>query len=462
MSFVALPFYGWLAAALAVFYLTPGRWRPACLLAISCAFYLAASPGYFVLLVAQTAIAYGGGLALAGAKTDRARQVWLVASLIPILGALSFLKVEGTLVGLLMPLGVSYYTFKIIAYLVEVYWDEGQVQRRPIAFAAFVAFAPQMVSGPIQRPFDFFPQLVTVGTGVFDPVLFEAGWFAILRGLLLKLLIGDRLGAFIAVVDAAPERYNYAVLATLAACYLLQLYADFAGYTLIAIGIGRLFGIESPPNFNAPFAAADIQDFWRRWHMSLTTWIADYVFMPLRMAVRGMGQAGLVLSLMVSMVLIGLWHALTLPYLVYGVIQGVYMSASALIKPYRERLVGRSRAFALPAHLLGIIIVFLLMTFSQLFWQAHSLQAGWLHVRLLFGVTPAGGLGFGDIRTEIADPVFACMAIAFYHGAGAPGFAWLMRPVGRFVPAWAVGGFALLLLAALTPMTGGSFIYGQF
>ena len=147
----------------------------------------------------------------------------------------------------------------------------------------------------------------------------------------MKLLVGDRLAAFIELVDTSHADYSYSVMLTTVACYLLQLYADFAGYTNIALGVGKLFGIEGPPNFHAPFAAVNIQEFWRRWHMSLTSWVTDYLFTPLSMSLRDLGQIGLVLCIMLNMLIIGLWHGLTLNFLVFGVLQGILVSVTALI-----------------------------------------------------------------------------------------------------------------------------------
>jgi alginate O-acetyltransferase complex protein AlgI len=460
--FTSLEFYGALIVALGAFYATPGPWRVACLLLISCLFYLAVAPSWFPLLAGETIIAYVVGGALARARTDRERNLLLLAGLVPIVGALGGLKLAGALGGLLMTLGVSYYSFRLISYLLEVYWDENQVALDFVDFAAFVSFAPHMVSGPIQRSYQFLRQVPHLRLGRFDLEQFEAGFFTILRGLVLKLLIGDRLGSFISLVDAAPQSYSRAVLLTVVLCYTLQLYADFAGYTLIAIGIGRLFGIESPPNFNAPFRAANIQEFWRRWHISLSSWVADYVFTPLSLSVRRAGRLGMVASLMLSMILIGLWHGMTGPFLAFGVLQGLYMSVSALSLPARERVLGRIKALAPLRMVFGIVAVYVMMAFSQIFWQAHTMDDAVLYLRLLSGHVANEGLGFADIRTDVADPVFACMAIAFWHGAGAPGFAWVRRHVGHLVPNWVIGGVLLLLISALTLEAGSSFIYGQF
>ena len=220
-------------------------------------------------------------------------------------------KAAGAWRGFLLPLGVSYYSFKLISYLIEVYWDDDAVERDPVIFFLFPAFFPQIVSGPIQRPEPFFAQMREVTGRTLNVGQIEAGFRFILGGLMMKLLVGDRLLAFIDAVDQSHADYRYSVVVTTVACYILQLYADFSGYTNIALGVGKLFGVEGPPNFNAPFAAVNIQEFWRRWHMSLTLWLTDYLFTPLSMSLRDYGQAGLIGAICLNMVIIGLWHGFT-------------------------------------------------------------------------------------------------------------------------------------------------------
>ena len=295
MSFTSPLFYVALVPVTAVFYLLPGRWRAIYLLALSYAFYALSSRIYLVLLVVASAAVYALGLAIAK-KRQRTGEAGLHG------GRRRRghrrhrgFKAAGAWRGLLLPLGVSYYSFKLISYLIEVYWDDEAVERDPVVFFLFPAFFPQIVSGPIQRPEPFFAQMREVMGRTLDPDQVETGFRLILGGLMMKTLVGDRLAAFIELDRQIPRRlFSYSIMLTTVACYTLQLYADFAGYTNIALGIGKLFGVEGPPNFHAPFAAVNIQEIWRRWHMSLTTWVTDYLFTPLSMSLRDLGQAGLV------------------------------------------------------------------------------------------------------------------------------------------------------------------------
>ena len=253
MSFTSPLFYVVLVPAAAAFYLLSGRWRAIYLLALSYAFYALSSRIYLVLLIVASAAVYALGLAIAKSGSERAKQAYMAAGVAAVVGVIVAFKAAGAWRGLLLPLGVSYYSFKLISYLIEVYWDDEAVERDPVVFFLFPAFFPQIVSGPIQRPEPFFTQMREVMGRTLDADQLETGCRLILGGLMMKLLVGDRLAAFIELVDTSHADYSYSVMLTTVGCYLLQIYADFAGYTNIALGVGKLFGIDGPPNFHAPF-----------------------------------------------------------------------------------------------------------------------------------------------------------------------------------------------------------------
>jgi D-alanyl-lipoteichoic acid acyltransferase DltB (MBOAT superfamily) len=462
MSFTSLYFYLCLFPAVVIFYACPARWRVPYLLGASCAFYLTHSIAYFLLLAVATALVFGVGLRLSSAKTDQQRMRLLLLGLVPVLGVLVLFKLLGITNNVLIPIGLSYYSFKLISYLVEIYWDEGQVERSWLRFAAFSTFGAQMVSGPIQRPYQFLPQLDTRRFTAADFACIESGFRLILGGLLLKLAIGDHLGAFIGLIDQNPEKYSWPVVAVSTLCYMPYLFADFAGYTNIAIGIGRLFGIDSPPNFAAPFAASNMQDFWRRWHMSLTSWLVDYVFTPLRIRLRHWGRSGLLMSLMTNMILIGIWHGFTWTFLIFGVFHGIVMVISVLTLKPKEGLLKDRPALRRIDHVIGIATTFLIMTFSQIFFQAASLEAALHHLRLVLALQHSGSLGFADIPADILAPVALCAIVSGYVGFGMPGTAALAAKWSRIVPNWLSYGLALFLLSACMNEAGSHFIYGQF
>ena len=224
---------------------------------------------------------------------------------------------------------------------------------------------------------------------------------------MLKMLVGDRLAGFIELIEKSHSAFSYSIVLTTVACYMLQLYADFAGYTNIALGVGKLFGVDGPPNFHAPFAAVNVQELWRRWHMSLTSWVTDYLFTPLSMSLRELGRVGLVLCIMLNMLIIGLWHGLTLNFLVFGVLQGVLVSMTALVVMSIRRR-GRSRVKSAPDEqidtigkrarrwtlaLAGMTLTFALMSLTTIFWRSPTWDQAVSILMQVLAISPSGLLG---------------------------------------------------------------------
>lgn len=459
MSFTSLAFYAWLSGAVVVYRRLPARFRGVALVVLSCAFCGYASPLALGLLLVATLIAWFSGVRLAAETDEKKRTRVLTGAIVVMIGMLVAFKAAGVLRGVLIPLGLSYYTFKLTSYVLETYWDPSYAEPKLLRLAAYATFGAQLVSGPIQRPRSFFEQLDATRDLDAD---FEKGFRLILYGLFLKLVIGDRLGTFTDMVAKAPETYSRNVLGIAAFSYLPQLYADFAGYTNIALGVGLLFGIEGPPNFDAPFSAPNIQDYWRRWHISLTTWLGDYVFTPLRMATRNLGKVGLVASVLVNMTLIGVWHGFTLCFVVFGLLNGIFLAVSVLTLKQRQKFFGRYKSLTSVRMVFGIVIVQSLLALTQIFFQAPTIGSALAFLEIVIGVKAAGTGTLATIRTDVSDPILVCWLIAFYAGLGMPGTKRLRETVTRWVPNWVRYGIALLALSALTLEAGGKFIYGQF
>jgi alginate O-acetyltransferase complex protein AlgI len=472
VSFTSPLFYVAVVPAVAAFYLLPGRWRAIYLLALSYAFYALSSRIYLVLLIVASAAVYALGLAIAKSSSERAKQAFMAAGVAAVVGVIVAFKAAGAWRGLLLPLGVSYYSFKLISYLIEVYWDDEAVERDPVVFFLFPAFFPQIVSGPIQRPEPFFAQMRNVTGRTIDVEQVETGLRFILGGLMMKLLVGDRLADLIGLIDQSHSDYSYSVMLTTVAGYLLQLFADFSGYTNIALGIGKLFGVEGPPNFNAPFSATNIQEFWRRWHMSLTLWLTDYLFTPLSMSLRDYGQAGLIGAIFLNMIIIGIWHAFTLNYLVFGILQAVFLSVTVLIlgaRARRKRVAGKTNPVRRETWVwrrlvpfLGTVLTFALMSFSMIFFHSPTWDQAMSVLAQVCGVTASGSIGWSAIPAYLAAPAWICMAIALYVGAGAPGVREFSQSAGKIAPRWLQYGVCLSLLMLLSTAGSGRFIYGQF
>ncbi|MGZ5781273.1 MAG: MBOAT family O-acyltransferase, partial [Burkholderiaceae bacterium] len=350
MSFLSVNFAIFLAFGLLVFHLTGARWRPHVLLALSYAFYFSWGLVHTLLLAVVTTGVYATAMWIEGCRSERRKRALVAVaamSLVVLLFAFkagqllsakftngASLEGLGATMLLVMPLGLSYYVFRMIGYLLDVYWEQLPAQHNFVSFALYGSFFPQIVSGPIQRAEDFFDQLPKLNKPTTSD--FVVGLRRILLGLVKKVIIADQLAVVAAAAHANPSGFSSLELLFAAYCFAFQLYADFSGITDIAIGIGLLFGVKGPENFNLPFFSENIQIFWRRWHMSLTSWLTDYLFMPLRMSLRQLGTAGLCLAIFFNMVAVGLWHGLGLNTLAFGIINGLYMIVSVLTLKHRN------------------------------------------------------------------------------------------------------------------------------
>jgi len=353
------------------------------LVAVSYYFYGLGAGWYIFLLLGATLAAYFSG---------KSRSLLMVTASL-LLSILIFLKAIPLFhSGWLLPLGISYYSFKLAGYSIDVYWGEMQPEKRLIPFLAYSSFFPQIVSGPIQRPETFLPQVEAAPLPSFGRAM--EGVMRILLGFFKKFVVADSLGEIVNYVYGHLNSHPGAPALLAFYCYPLQLYADFSGLTDIAIGSAILFGIESPENFNAPFSASSPSDYWRRWHITLTQWISDYVFTPLRMRLRTLGTTGLILSLFANMILIGLWHGFRWNFALFGAIHASYLSVDSLTQKARKRLYKRSPLANRLSDYLGPLMTFHLVAIGIVFFRAATFSLATTMFAHLFDgwATPASGL----------------------------------------------------------------------
>jgi alginate O-acetyltransferase complex protein AlgI len=376
MTVTSYSFLVFLALVAFIYRLCPTRLRSVVPFAASYAFYLTVSPWLAVLLMAATIAAFMAARAMEAARNGAARRGAAFAFVAAAVATLALFKAgpllpAGWRENLLMPLGLSFYTFKLIAYVIDVYWGKTTAEKHFFRFAAFVAFFPQILAGPIQRSESLLPQLAKARTPRLDDYLW--GCQRLLLGYFKKLVVADNLAL---VVNFVYRHFDAAGTPVILGFYLypLQMYADFSGLTDIAIGSAALLGITSPENFEAPFSAASPSEYWRRQHITLTTWLTDYVFTPLRTAVRDWGNAGLVFSLFVNMILIGLWHGLRAGFAVFGALHAVYLSVDALTSRWRKRYWKAHPVAGRFANWAGPVLTFHLVAFSLVFFRGESLR----------------------------------------------------------------------------------------
>lgn len=474
MGFTESVFLMAMAPAVALAWIMPRRWAPAYLLLASYGFYATWRPGYLVILVGVSALVYAMGLWIGRTESEDPRRRLLVASLVVLLAVLALFKYPewlGALIpsggffeSIIAPLGISYYLFKAISYLVDVHWDSLPPERDPVRVALYLAFFPQILSGPIQRAPDFMAQTRGPDFCRPDAALIEKALGLCILGFFEKLVLADRIAPLVAACDApAGAPPLMALVADYG--YTMQLFTDFSGLTHIALGLGLLFGVTGPANFNRPFAADNIQDFWRRWHMSLTSWLGDYVFLPLRMSLRGCGTLGLCLSLVLNMVLIGLWHGGSATYLAFGLIHGAFLVGSALTLARRDRLIKRHPWLNWPRRALGPILVFHMVVFAQIFFRAPDMGFAWHNIGAILGLTKVDPSVWSGFDKAVWRPALIAGLIGLELATGWLGLArrfGALTVPRRPIVAWCVYAVGALLTILMATETGGQFMYARF
>ena len=358
MSFISLIFFLFTALAVAGYYLIPKSWQWKWLLAFSWIYYVAAGPWLICFLLFSIATTYLGGLA-AERGSRRAVPITLILNF----GMLAVLKYTGFVLGsfnallgtsfprgsLLLPLGISFYTFQSTGYLLDVYWKRCEAEKSLLRHALFLSFFPQIMQGPIGRKSRLSPQLFSEHH--FDSSCFQKGLIRICWGFFKKLMIADHAAPYVTVIfDMSPVPGGYGIMGVL--LYCAQLYADFSGGIDIVIGIGELFGITMEENFRQPFFAVSVSDFWHRWHITLGTWMKDYLFYPMSLSWwmgrfgkwcrRHMGKSvGRAMPICVANIIVflvvGIWHGPAWHFIVYGLYNGLIIGISGLMgKPFRS------------------------------------------------------------------------------------------------------------------------------
>lgn len=328
MVFSSLLFlFFYLPAVLAVYYLVPSKWRNLWLFLVNLVFYGWGEPVYLLLMLLSIAVNYAAGL-LVGRHHERGKSILAVNAVIN-LGLLFFFKYYDFLAGSLgqlpflsfwkplgvsLPIGISFYTFQNMSYPIDVYRGDAQPQRSFIRYGTYVALFPQLIAGPIVRYKDIADQLESRKESA-DQFASGAGRFCV--GLAKKVLLANNAGALWDVYKAMDPAALSAADAWLGAlAFTLQIYFDFSGYSDMAIGLGRMLGFEFVENFNYPYLAKSITDFWRRWHISLSTWFRDYVYIPLGGNRKGLKRQ--ILNLLIVWTLTGIWHGASWNFLLWG------------------------------------------------------------------------------------------------------------------------------------------------
>ena len=398
MLFNSIDFLIFLPIVLVIYYIIPMKYKHIWLLISSYYFYMCWNAKYVLLIFVSTVITY-----LSGILIDKVEKTWpdvndigkykkliLALSFVSNLGILFYFKyINFTLdivtrvlskmnismnvpvFDVILPVGISFYTFQALSYSVDVYRGEVAPEHDFFRYALFVSFFPQLVAGPIERSKNLLTQLR-------EPRKFDFGYafdgiLLMLWGFFLKIVLADRIAIFVDTVYGDCEHYQGIYLIVATVLFAVQIYCDFSGYSSIAMGTAKLLGIELMDNFNAPYLSTSVADFWRRWHISLTSWFKDYLYIPLGGSRRGTFRK--YINKMIVFILSGLWHGAQLTFVVWGAINGLYQVIGEVLMPIRKKvsdIIGINRNSE-GVYALSVLATFALVDFTWIFFRADSL-----------------------------------------------------------------------------------------
>lgn len=499
MLFNSLQFALFLPVVVALYFVTPRRFRWILLLAASYYFYAAWKVEYLALILASTLVDYFAGLMMGRTEDRRKRLPFLLLSLATNLGLLFAFKyfnffnesLQAVLgrfdmhfgspaFAVLLPVGISFYTFQTLAYSIDVYRDRQKPERHLGYFALYVAFFPQLVAGPIERAQHLLPQFRE--DHALDYVRVTSGLRLMFWGLFKKIVIADRLAIYVNEVYNNPGMYEGVPVILATYFFAFQIYCDFSGYSDIAIGTARMMGFDLILNFRQPYFAKSIREFWSRWHISLSTWFRDYLYIPLGggRVVRWRWYYNLFIVFLVS----GLWHGAAWTFVIWGALHGGYLITSIVTRPSRDRLwtkVGRgvdamtqlrvpsliaaSRwlKVSLLRDLLAMVMTFHLVLVAWVFFRANSLaDVGILlqHAMILDLSDPEVAVALGKVKFLF---VLGCIGLMeLVH------IVQSRTCVNKLIAAqptwlrWSVYTVAIFTLVAFGEYGAQPFIYFQF
>ena len=438
----------------------PQNWRWALLLGCSLVFYACWSPALTLVILVVVALTWVCALRVERSRSALARRLWLLAAVLGCVGLLVWFKYFNFLgetfafltggqwkrLNILLPVGCSFYTFQAMAYVADVSRGRLRAVRNPGHYALFVCFFPQLVAGPIERAEDLLPQLLSAKDADREDV--DAGLRLLLSGYFRKLVIADMAATAVDRVFAlaAPDGSAVALAVVL---FSVQIYCDFAGYSEIAQGSARLLGVRLRRNFDRPYLAQTVRAFWRRWHISLSRWFTDYVYIPLGGSRRGLARQ--LLAILAVFLLSGLWHGADWTYVLWGLWHGLLCSAEVLLHRREVETGGMRRALQWLLTALAVLI-------SWLWFRAESVaQAG----QLLRCLLSPWHMGAGWQQTGLSLTQAACLALGLCQ----------LPLLHRLSEGKRCGAAAALFLAAACALgwlarsagnVGGAFIYFQF
>jgi alginate O-acetyltransferase complex protein AlgI len=396
MIFNSISFILFFAIVVLINYILPVKFRWVWLLLCSCFFYLYTMPAYFFVPVILLLVTYWGGIQIEKATSEASSKLFYLLSIITNIGVLVFFKYSnfftnsivdatnfvrqkifnatdivhnGLVLNILAPLGISYITFQAIGYLIEIKRGRHLAEKNIGHLAIFLLFFPKIIAGPVERGHNFLPQIKTQKRFDYDAI--SQGLKLILWGLFKKIVIADRVAIYVsAVFENAAFHTGFTLILT-AIFYVFQMYADFSGYTDMALGFAKILGYDLMPNFKRPLLAKSVTEFWRKWHISLSTWFADYFYSPIAVEKRDWGKWAVVYASFTTFIVLGFWHGANWTFIVFGFLQGVILAIEFLTAKTRKKL--RKKIPVFITTITGILFTFCYFGFSLVFFRANNI-----------------------------------------------------------------------------------------
>jgi alginate O-acetyltransferase complex protein AlgI len=472
MIFTSITFFVFFAIVLVLMALIrSAKGRIWMLLVASYIFYGNWNANYVLLIFMYGLWGWGLGLAMYNAATPARKKFYFWLSVALSLGTLGYFKYANFFgdniarltgvhawaqVDVVLPVGISFFTFHTMSYLIDLYRGKIAPSRDPIKFFLFVSFFPQLVAGPILRASSFLPQLDRTLRVTWPN--FVSGAQLFIGGAIQKSLFADHLSIFVDQVYRSPEIYSAGTLWLAVAAYSMQIFCDFAGYSLMAIGAARVLGFELPENFRMPYLARSVADFWHRWHISLSTWLRDYLYIPL--GGNRFGPTRTQVNMFITMLLGGLWHGASWNFVLWGALHGLALGVHRAWSGWRERRGGEVRAAGALRSFAGWAATLLFCCLAWIPFRSPSFEITGVFLR---GLLPGGG---GIVWFHTPTLVILSLAVIWHA-------AWQFTPrlVDRLPfrpvelvtwPALLTLGYAILMLILLVPLNTQPFIYFQF
>lgn len=469
MLFNSFQFFIFLGLVYGLYRLLPHRQQNLLLLAASYFFYGSWDWRFLFLILLSTVVDYVIGLKLVQTQVESKRKQLVAYSVIVNLSILGFFKyfnffaeslavflgsfgieADYRLLNIVLPVGISFYTFQTMTYSIDIYRGQIKPTRHFFDFALFVAFFPQLVAGPIERASNLLPQVLSKRQISFQKSL--DGCWLILWGLFKKVVIADNLAIIVNAAFADYQQLTALEVTVAVYAFAFQIYCDFSGYSDIARGVAKLLGFELMLNFNLPYFARNPSDFWRRWHISLSTWLRDYLYVPL--GGNRYGSWKTYRNLMLTMILGGLWHGAAWTFVVWGIYQGGLLAVHRALSGYIPSEWSRSWVF----NALSILIMFQFVCLGWLIFRAESFaQLQSMTLTLVLGWSEVGA-AFTMLR-ELTSIVWPLLIIQCYQALRKELLLFVQWP---YVPQVVCSGFLAYMIFVYGALEGQEFIYFQF